>query len=362
MTARPQGAGAATGRVRMLDEVRRLVLAHGWNTTCFQLLNPGLEYWLSAAGDAAAGYVRHRRWWVVAGAPVAAAERLPGAVDELAAASRRDGARLAFFAAEQRLDGVLSDPGRWSRLRLGAQPIFDPGRWNATLRGHPSLRAQLHRARNKGVRVAEWPAAESASDPRLWRCLAEWLARRGLPPLLFLTTPWTLGRLAHRRLFVAERRGEVVGFLVTSPVPARGWGLVEQLVRGDAAPNGTAELLVDAAFRALAGTCERLTLGLAPLSARAGGWEAAPAWLRATVGWARAHGRRFYNFRGLEAFKAKLGPLSWEPVWLIAEGARIGPGPLWAILAAFAGGRPAAFAARALVRALRQELRAPRGL
>jgi phosphatidylglycerol lysyltransferase len=345
-----------------LERVRRLVLEHGWNTTCFQLLNPGLQYWFSARGDAVAGYVRQGRWWVVAGAPVAAPPRWRDALVELERAARGEGARLAFFAAERRLEDALASEPRWVRMRLGAQPIFDPARWDDALAGHPSLRAQLHRARNKHVRVREWPPEVAAEHPGLWRCLRQWLARRGLPPLLFLTTPWTLGRLADRRVFVAERAGVAVGFLVPSPVPARRWALVEQLVRGDDAPNGTSELLVDAAFRALSADCERVTLGLAPLSERTGGWELSPAWLRATVGWARAHGRRFYNFRGLEAFKAKLGPLAWEPVWWIAEGRRVGPGPLWATLGAFAGGRPATFAARALVRSLRQELRRARGV
>ena len=336
--------------------MRRLVLAYGWNTTCFQLLNPGLEYWFSVARDAVAGYVEHGRWWIVAGAPVAAPERWREAVAELEATARERGKRIAYFAAEERLEAVHPPGDGWARLRLGAQPIFDPRAWPATLASRPSLRAQLARARNKGVRVREQSSAEAAGDPRLARVLAEWLARRGLPPLLFLTTPWTLGRLADRRVFVAERDGGPVGFLVASPVPARRWALVEQIVRGAAAPNGTAELLVGAAFDALAGECERVTLGLAPLSGRAGGWDDAPGWLRLLVGWARLHGRRFYNFRGLESFKTKLEPLGWEPVWLLADGRTVGPGLLWAVLGAFAGGRPARFGARALARAAGHEL------
>lgn len=355
-----EGRGFDERSARDLELVRRLVLAHGWNTTCFQLLNPGLEYWVSRAGDAVAGYVEQGRWWVVAGAPVAPPDRLKEAVAELQSAARERGTRIAYFAAEERLETLLATDHRWSRFRLGAQPIFDPAAWPRALAGHESLRAQLHRARNKGVEVREWPVARAAESTALRRCLAEWLARRGLPPLLFLTTPWTLGRLADRRVFVAEREGTPIGFLVTSPVPARRWALVEQLVRGNAAPNGTSELLVDAAFRALEDECERVTLGLAPLSDRTGGWEESPPWLRLLVRWARAHGRRFYNFRGLEAFKAKLDPVTWEPVWLLAEAERIGPGLMWATLGAFAGGRPATFALRALVRAAGRELRGVR--
>ena len=52
-----------------------------------------------------------------------------------------------------------------------------------------------------------------------------------------------------------------------------------------------------------------VTMGLAPLSECAGPlWETEPLWLRGLMRWIRAHGRRFYNFRGLEAFKTAFAP------------------------------------------------------
>ena len=44
----------------------------------------------------------------------------------------------------------------------------------------------------------------------------------------------------------------VVGYAVLSPVPARSGWLVEQVMRGRKAPNGTAESMVSIAARALA--------------------------------------------------------------------------------------------------------------
>src|SRR5438270_607117 len=51
--------------------VRDLVLRYGWNTTAYQILNPGIEHW--RAPDAAAavvGVVRQPGRWIAAGAPV----------------------------------------------------------------------------------------------------------------------------------------------------------------------------------------------------------------------------------------------------------------------------------------------------
>src|SRR6185295_6789226 len=82
------------------SRARRLVLAYGWNATAYQILNPGIDHWFSAAGDAVVGYVRRHRVRVVAGAPVCAEDRLAGVVDEFGAAARLHGDRVCYFGAE----------------------------------------------------------------------------------------------------------------------------------------------------------------------------------------------------------------------------------------------------------------------
>lgn len=341
-----------------LTTARRLVLEHGWNAVAYQILNPGIELWFASAGDAVVGFVRHRRTRVVAGAPVCAPERL-GAVAaefEAEAASRRE--RVCYFAAESRLESLPRPGGSRSRVLLGAQPVWRPERLLAIVDGHASLRAQLARARNHGVAVAEWDAATAERHPELERCLAEWLATRGLPPLHFLVEPDTLHAVLDRRVFVAERAGMPVAYLVASPIPQRRGWLVEQIVRSRAACNGTSELLLVASTRALAGAgAEHLTLGLAPLARRGPAGEPPPVWLRWTLAWLRAHGRRFYNFTGLEAFKAKFQPDGWEPVFALEASGRITPATLYAIAGAFARGSPVLLGARGLLRALGTERR-----
>lgn len=362
---------------RDLVRTRELVLAWGEDATSYQILNPGIRRWFSRAGDAVAGYVEASGFRVVAGSPLAPPGRLPEVVAELEDDTAARGGKTCYFGAEERLAKVLASRGPFDRLLLGAQPVWDPWGWPEIVRTKASLRAQLHRARNKGVTVERWPAERSAGHPELARCLDEWLATRGLPPLHFLVEPETLDRLDDRRVFVARRAGDgddgdgddggqVVAFLVASPVPARGGWLVEQIVRGRGAPNGTSELLVDAAFRDLAALGSRwVTLGLAPLSVRArfesgacregGSPPRLHPLMRFVLGWMRAHARRFYDFDGLDAFKAKLQPHGWEPVWAITSEERVSLRTLYAIAGAFTGTAPVVFVARALVRAVVQE-------
>lgn len=351
-----------SGDAATRERARALVLAHGWNAMAYQLLNPGFTRWFAREGDALVGYVPWGRTRVVAGAPVCDGGRVADVVRAFAADARAHRERVLWFGAGARLEALHAGDPSHAFLPLGAQPWWDARDWPATVGGRPRLRAQFARARNKGVAVAEWPAARAHESPALRAVLDAWLATRGLPSLHFLVEPDTLGTLDDRRVFVAARDGAVLAFLVATPIPARRAWLIEQWPRRPEAPNGTVDLLIDAAMRALGATAApHVTLGLAPLSVRApvaplpDGRTLAP-WLRLALRWGRAHGTRFFDFDGLDAFKAKFAPAHWEPLFAIVDAPRVGVRHLWAIAGAFGRRSPLALGALGLARAARAEL------
>ena len=352
---------SASPRDLRLQRVRQLVMQYGWNATAYQLLNPGIHHWFSPRCEAVVGYVNWGKIRVVAGAPVCAEEELPQVVAEFERASAARGRRVCYFGAAGRLETLLNENPAYASVVLGSQPVWHPHEWAGIVDGRASLRAQINRARNKRIIVRERPAASAQNDPQLERVLREWLHTRGLPSLHFLVEPRTLARLLDRRIWVAERAGKVVAFLVMSPVPQRQGWLTEQFVRGRDAPNGTVELLMDTAIRALSiEGAQYVTMGLVPLS-HLGRAEAQarnePFWLRLMMHWVRAHGRRFYNFDGLEAFKSKFCPREWEPIWAFAREPSFSPTSLWAIAGAFSRQSPSTLIQRGLWRAVRQEWR-----
>jgi len=244
-------------------------------------------------------------------------------------------------------------------MLLGAQPVWNPAEWPGIITSNRSLRAQLNRARNKGVIVTEWPVNKAHSNPVLAECLKKWLAAKGLPPLHFMVEPDTLGRLFDRRVFVGEREGQVVGFIVLSPVPTRNGWLFEQFPHVPGAPNGTVELMIDTAMRALAADgFDYATLGLSPLSVRARVEPFDnPLWLKLVLAWLRKHAQRFYNFDGLDAFKSKLRPTRWEPVFAVSNEKNISPRTLYAILSAFSRNAPVKLVLGGLTKALLTEIK-----
>jgi len=338
---------------------RELVLAYGWNSTSFQIVNPGIKRWFSDDGDAVVGYVPAAGFRIVAGAPVCRPDRVSAIVAAFEFDARRCGQKVCYFCAESRLEEAVRDQDTHTKFLLGAQPTWNPHNWPEIVAGHKSLRAQLHRAKNKGVQVIEFDPARARADMRINECLHQWLATKGLPPLHFLVEPETLNRLENRRIFVAERGADVVGFITLSPVAERQGWLFEQFPHKPGAPNGTVELMIDAAMRSIAkDNCSYATLGLAPLSRRARVEPFHnPLWLDIVLAWLRKHGQRFYNFDGLDAFKAKLRPNEWEPVFAVSNESRVSFQTLYAIASAFSGNAPFRMLSGGLVKAAATEFR-----
>jgi phosphatidylglycerol lysyltransferase len=116
--------------------------------------------------------------------------------------------------------------------------------------------------------------------------------------------------------------------------------------------------MIDAAVRAMAEEeSEYMTLGLSPLSRRAAISQGDnPLWIRWLLSWARAHGKRFYNFDGLDTFKTKFQPEQWEPVFAILNAPHFSPVALYAIAEAFTKGAPIKAVSSALLKAMKTEV------
>ena len=324
------------------ERARELVMRYGWNTTCFQIVNPGIEYWFGGDGESVIGYVTSGKARVVAGAPVCAEDAVRSVASEFEDDARSKHLGVCYFGAEARLENAFHDSKDHSRVLLGAQPVWHPSNWPKIMAGRSSLRAQFNRARNKGVEISEWSIERATNNPLLRGCLEAWLESKGLPPLHFVIEPETLGRLENRRIFVAEHNSRVAAFLVLSPIPTRKGWLTEQFPHHPTAPNGTVELMMDRAVKQLYDEGDLyVTLGLSPLSKRAKIEKFDnPIWLRILLAWLRKHGQRFYNFDGLDAFKAKMTPETWEPVFAISNESVFSGKTMYAIALAFTENHP----------------------
>jgi lysylphosphatidylglycerol synthetase-like protein (DUF2156 family) len=105
---------------------RELVLEHGWNSTSFQIVNPGIRRWFTHEDDAVVGYVPAAGVRVVVGGPVCDIGRLRNVIDTFERDARSCGESVCYFAAEKRLESAVAGRSDHSKFLLGAQPSWDP--------------------------------------------------------------------------------------------------------------------------------------------------------------------------------------------------------------------------------------------
>jgi phosphatidylglycerol lysyltransferase len=335
---------------------RELVLAHSWNPIAYQILNPGIQHWFSRKRDAVIGYVTCNHIRVVAGAPVGSPERIGDVVREFESAAEQRREHVCYFHVLPRFVNVVNDSPKHSIAAIGSLPYWNPIGWHSILQSNPSLRYQLSRARNKEIRVTEMPAVIAAESQELREIREQWLSRKHLPPLHFLIEPDIFRQLADRRLFIARRGLQVIGYLLCTPMPNRDGWLFEQWACGARAPLGTSELLVHTAMSAFAQEgFQQVTMGLVPLSARVlPPGEPGPFWLRLLFRFMRLTANPLYNFKGLERYKYKFHPHYSEPAYIVVNSGHFRPVNVFAIAHAFAGSPLQLFAWQTLTSNLRR--------
>ncbi len=317
------------------------MLQHGSETIAFQGLGPEFHHWFDVETDACVAYVDTGGAWVAAGGPLCADDQRARAAERFVAAASAAKRRACFFGVEHPSE---LGPG-FGAVLLGENAEIDPTRWAETLAAHRGLREQLRRARAKGVRVRRVDPAELEPGTPLRATVdslaSAWLAARHLEPMGFVVAVAPHELANDRRYYAAEHAGRVVAFAWLVPIPARQGWLVEHMVRSSgraAPPNGTTELLLDAAIRDAAGAAV-VSLGLAPLSGSV-------AW---SLRVARTIASPLYDFRSLRSFKLRMHPDRWERAWLVHPRRRAGCSMVDA-LRAFARGSLLRFAAHSLVR------------
>jgi phosphatidylglycerol lysyltransferase len=319
---------------RLLAPLRQ----HGWDATSFQTVKSGFSYWFDDS-DAFVAYVKIGRVLVATGAPIAPRDRVADVAKRFAHHAEKNGDAVCFFGVEKDFVDALSYP----HALIGLQPVWDPTEWSATLSSAPRLREQLRRARAKKiqVRLVQDLELEAGALRNAIQDLArKWLGLRGMAPMGFVVHIEPFTALAEKHIFVAERDGVLVGMVALAPLYARGF-LVEDLFRDPSAPNGTTEALIDAAMKhAAANGCRYVTLGLAPLA----GEVSRP--LRAF----REHASILFDFRGLEAFKKRLRPKAWDPIFIAHTPSISNARATVAVLQAFARGSFVRFGIETLLR------------
>ena len=274
---------------------------------------------LSQTGDAFIMFGVQGRSWISLYGPLGAQSARPELLWRFVEAARGVGARVVLYEVPADLLPACADIGLRA-LKLGEMAVV-----NLETMDYASSRwGEQRRALAKGTRDGMAlqilpPEAVPAVLDDLARISDAWLGQHKAREKGFALGRFDRAYVASQPVAVLRDQGRIVAFATLMPTATRAELSIDLMRFGPDAPRGAMDFLFSALLAdAKAQGYRRFNLGMAPLSGFAT-HAAAPMWNH--FGEAIfTHGEKFYNFRGLRAFKAKFNP-DWEPRYLIVGGA-----------------------------------------
>lgn len=271
----------------------------------------------SPDGQAFLMYAVHGRSQIALFGPFGPKDTQPALLWSFVETARAEGRRIVLYEVPASLLPACADIGLRA-LKLGEMAVVDLAKMDLAASRWGEQRRALAKGERDGMRLEVLDADEvPAVLDVIERISDEWLARHEAREKGFALGRFSREYLASQPLALLRAGDRIVAFASLMPA-APGTEVSIDLMRfGDDAPKGAMDFLFAALLVAMRDRgFARFNLGMAPLSGFAA-HSVAPTWNR--FGQAIfTHGERFYNFRGLRAFKAKFNP-QWEPRYLVVD-------------------------------------------
>ncbi|THK39819.1 bifunctional lysylphosphatidylglycerol flippase/synthetase MprF [Ensifer sp. MPMI2T] len=272
-------------------------------------------------------YGRRARSWIALFDPVGPLEAWPDLIWQFIEAARANGCRAVFYQVSPLGLAYYADAGLRA-FRLGELAEVDLTRFELKGGKWANLRQQVSRGQRDGLEfsVVE-PEAVPAILPELAAVSDAWLAHHSAREKGFSLGAFDPQYLAAQPIAVLKCAGHIVAFANILTTATKEEGSIDLMRFSPDAPKGSMDFLFVQLMECLkAQGYRRFNLGMAPLSGMSSR-EIAPVWDRAGRAFFE-HGERFYNFKGLRAFKSKFHP-HWRPRYLVASG---GLNPILALM------------------------------
>ncbi len=281
----------------------------------------------SEKGDAFVMYGKQGRSWIALFDPVGARHSASELVWRFVEAARAAGCRAVFYQISPALLASCADAGLRA-FKLGELAVvhlqgfeLKGGKW-------ANLRQTASRAVRDGL---EFAVIEPEGIPAVMDELADvsdsWLADHNAKEKGFSLGAFDPDYVAAQPVCVLKKDGRIVAFANLLLTQSKEEGSIDLMRFSPDAPKGSMDFLFVQILEYLRNAgFQRFNLGMAPLSGMSKR-DAAPVWDR-VGGTVFDHGERFYNFKGLRAFKSKFHP-EWQPRYLAVSG---GVSPMIALM------------------------------
>jgi phosphatidylglycerol lysyltransferase len=314
---RPAARRSALSTADDLERAIQLVMAQD-NADANLVRMGDKRLMFSESGNAFIMYGIQGRSWIALFDPVGPQEETADLVWRFVEEARARGGRAVLYQISPSLLSHCADAGLRA-FKLGELAIVDLSSFD--LKG--GRLAGLRQAVNKGAReglefsVIEQPDVMAHIED-LRRVSDAWLEDHNTREKTFSLGAFRDDYVSAQPVAVLKKEGRIVAFATLSLTDTKYEGTVDLMRFMPDAPKGSMDFLFVKIMEYLRDAgYGHFNLGMAPLSGMSTR-EAALAWDRiGSVVF--EHGERFYNFKGLKAFKSKFHP-AWEPRYLAVAG------------------------------------------
>ncbi|MDQ0458456.1 bifunctional lysylphosphatidylglycerol flippase/synthetase MprF [Rhizobium paknamense] len=281
----------------------------------------------SPDGEAFLMYGKQGRSWIAFLDPVGPKKSRDELVWQFVEAARLAGCRAVFYQASPQLLPAIADAGLQA-FKLGELATVDLSRFELKGGKWANLRQTASRAERDGLSFEIIPVEGVPAVLEDLRAVSDgWLAQHRTKEKGFSLGAFTDDYMLAQPVIVLRFEGQIVAFANILVTDTKVEASIDLMRFSPEAPKGSMDYLFVSLLTHLRGEgYQHFNLGMAPLSGLSRR-EVAPVWDRIANTFYE-HGERFYNFKGLRAFKSKFHP-EWQPRYLAVSG---GLSPVIALL------------------------------
>jgi uncharacterized protein (TIRG00374 family) len=335
VTRRPSPApGEATSEDR--QRARDIVHAHGRTSQSHLALLNDKTYHFTAGGSLVA-YTVSGRIAVTLGDPIGPREDAESAIRGFLEFCQQNGWMAVFAMTEADYLEVYRRAGYVS-MCLGHEGVVDLSTFTLKGNSHSTLRKRFNRLTREGYRIeVREPPLSDAILRELRQISNEWLAMTRAEEKRFFLARFEEEYIRQERIvLVYDPEGGISAFANLAPEYQRNGLSIDLMRHRQKFESGTMDFLfVSLMFWAREHGYTSFNLGLSPLFGV--GEPPHSSWMDRILHFIYSYAS-FYNFKGLNGFKAKFRPY-WTPLYMIFPGWSNLPAAGFALVRANAGER-----------------------
>ncbi|MBC2772790.1 bifunctional lysylphosphatidylglycerol flippase/synthetase MprF [Rhizobium sp. AQ_MP] len=281
----------------------------------------------SPDGDAFLMYGRQGRSLIAFLDPVGPKASRDELVWQFVETARASGCRAAFYQSSPAILPVIADAGM-KAFKLGEMAVVDLELFDLKGGKWAGLRQAAAKGERDGLTFEIIPTeGVPAILDDLRRISDAWLDHHRAKEKGFSLGAFTEAYMSAQPVAILRHEGRIVAFADILLTDTREEASIDLMRFAPDAPKGAMDFLFVRLMTTLRDQGYRhFNLGMAPLSGLSRR-EVAPVWDRVANTFYE-HGERYYNFKGLRAFKSKFHP-DWQPRYLAVAG---GLNPVLALL------------------------------